>query len=571
MKKRLNTAGRLAAASLALALAVPAAGVSAQSAPAPSASGQPASQSIQPASPVPAPAAASTVVPLRDFSEAIGAVVNWNEADRTAVVARGKIRILAKIGESAIVVNEKQIQLDKPVQLINEKTVVPLAALNEAFGIKADWNAQTNSIIAAKDDYPLLASAFIGALNGGRFADARGYLNGSLQSFMPEQFLMQYWSSIAQMYGQLGPQLSVAESSSSVHRNATVLYQTSAVAPFEMTVRFDTYGGIDDLYISPMVSSSGYTKPVYEDTTKYSEKEVKIGDGPLALPGTLTMPAGNGPFPAVVLVHGSGPNDRDESIGSVKPFRDLAVGLAAQGIAVLRYEKITREHPIKSQRMIAPFTANEETVDDAVSAVQLLKSIEGIDPQQVYVAGHSQGGMLMPRILEEGKGIAGAIVMSGPSRPLEDLLVEQMNVQLELLKQAGQPTELAEQQVAVYEQQVKLLKDPQYSLDNPPKGFLLGSPAWWLDIRNLYAGEEAADQKVPMLILQGGNDVQVFPDNLDGWKKSLSARSDVEYKLYPKVNHTLVEFDGESTGAEYAVPANVPDYIISDIVKWIKP
>lgn len=564
MIKRLNPSGRIAAASLALALAVPAAGVSAQSAPAPSAS-------VQPASPALAPTAASTVVPLRDFSEAIGAVVHWNEADRTAVVARGNIRILAKIGDAAITVNEKRIPLDKPVQLVNEKTVVPLAALNDAFGIKADWNAQTNSVVAAKDDYPLLASAFIGALNGGRFADARGYLNGSLQSLVPEQYLMQFWSGIAQMYGQLGPQLSVTESSSTVHNNAAVLYQTSAVAPFEMTVRFDTYGGIDDLFVSPLVSGGGYTKPAYEDTAKYIEKEVKIGDGPLALPGTLTTPVGNGPFPAVVLVHGSGPNDRDESIGSVKPFRDLAVGLAAQGIAVLRYEKITREHPIKSQRMIAPFTANEETVDDAVSAVQLLKSTEGIDPQKIYVAGHSQGGMLMPRILEEGKGIAGAIVMSGPSRPLEDLLVEQMKVQLELLRKAGQPTHQAEQQVAVYEQQVKLLKDPQYSLANPPKGFLLGSPAWWLDIRNLYAGEEAADQKVPLLILQGGNDVQVSPDNLDGWKKSLSARSDVEYKLYPKVNHTLVEFEGESTGAEYAVPANVPDYMISDIVKWIKP
>lgn len=632
MKKRLTMAGRLAAASLAVALTVPTGIASAQTEPtappAPTASAQPTAPSApaassqptaptapaaasaqpatppepaaasvpsatpsapaassapaaippapaassQPAEPTAAPVAASKLVPLRDFSEATGALVLWNDADRTATVTRWSTTISAKIGESSITVNGKQVPLNEPVQLVNEKTIVPLGALGEALGIQADWNEQTNTIVAAKDDYPLRASAFIAAWNGGRYAEARGYLNDTLRALMPDELLAQYWSSIPRLYGQLGPQLSVTTSASSVHHNATALYRTSVAAPFEITIRFDQNGGIDDLFITPAYANSGYTKPAYDDAATYSEKEVRIGEGPLALPGTLTMPAGEGPFPAVVLVHGSGPNDRDETIGSVKPFRDLAVGLAAQGIAVLRYEKITREHPIKSQGLIAPFTVNEETVDDAVRAVEALKQAEGIDPLRIYVAGHSQGGMLMPRIVEAGqdKEIAGAIILAGPSRPLEDLIVEQLNFQLELLKKAGQPTAAAEQQVAMYEQQIKLLKDPQYSLDNPPQGFLLGNPIWWLDIRNLYAAEAAAGQNVPLLIMQGGNDAQVFSDNLDGWKKALAARSDVEYKLYPKVNHTLVEFDGESTGAEYAVPANVPDYLIADIAAWIK-
>jgi dienelactone hydrolase len=373
-----------------------------------------------------------------------------------------------------------------------------------------------------------------------------------------------------QTFGPLGPQLAVTESASAVHRNATALYQTEAAA-FEITVRFDTHGLIDDLYVSPTISNPNYQTPAYDDPTRYTEKEVTIGDGPLALPGTLTMPVGNGPFPVVVLVHGSGPNNRDESIGAVKTFRDLAVGLAAQGVAVLRYEKVTREHPLKLQLSGKPLTVKEETVDDAIRAVELLRHTSGIDPSRIYVAGHSQGGMLIPRIVEAGQdlGIAGAVVMAGPSRPLEDLIVEQLNFQMGLAKKAGVPTEAMEQQVAQYEKQVQLLKDPQYSVGNPPSGFLLGDPTWWLDIRNWHAGEEAKDQKVPLLILQGENDIQVFPDNMGGWKSSLAARTDVEYKLYPKVNHTLVESAEPSTGREYEVPANVPDYIISDIAKWI--
>src|SRR2546421_397489 len=83
----------------------------------------------------------------------------------------------------------------------------------------------------------------------------------------------------------------------------------------------------------------------FDDAIK--ETEVTVGKGEWVLPGTLPLPTGDGPFPAVVLVHGSGPHDRDETIGPSRPFRDLAGGLASQGIAVLRYEKRTKEHAAK--------------------------------------------------------------------------------------------------------------------------------------------------------------------------------------------------------------------------------
>jgi hypothetical protein len=286
----------------------------------------------------------------------------------------------------------------------------------------------------------------------------------------------------------------------------------------------------------------------------------------------LTLPAGEGPFPAVVLVHGSGPNDRDETIGAVKPFRDLAVGLAAQGIAVLRYEKVTREHHLKAA-LNPMFTVNEETVDDALRAVKLLQTIDGVDASRIFVAGHSQGGMMIPRITDadEDGSIAGVIVISAPAMPLEDLILIQLKNQLELAKKAGSPAAAQlEQQVALYEQQVEMLKDPQYNASNPPKGFALGNPIWWLDIRNHYTAELLKDQSLPALILQGENDAQVPGSSLDDFKKALSGRTNIDYKLYPKVNHTLVEFEGVSTGAEYAIPANVPEYLISDIANWIK-
>ncbi len=142
--------------------------------------------------------------------------------------------------------------------------------------------------------------------------------------------------------------------------------------------------------------------------------------------GHSSLPKGEGPFPAIVLVHGSGPNDRDETIGPCKPFRDLAQGLSSQGIAVLRYEKRTKAHPAALALLPGGITVKEETVDDAAAAVGLLAAHEKIDPKRIFVLGHSLGGSLLPRIAAVRGDIAGLVSLAGSTRPLEDLLLEQV-------------------------------------------------------------------------------------------------------------------------------------------------
>src|SRR5206468_6047038 len=132
-----------------------------------------------------------------------------------------------------------------------------------------------------------------------------------------------------------------------------------------------------------------FAVPPYAKPDSFVEESVTVGkDGEWPLPGTLTVPKGDGPFPAVILVHGSGPHDRDESIGPNKPFRDLAGGLASRGVAVLRYEKRTREHGAKMMAA-APITVKEEVLDDALAAVKLLRREKGVDAGRVYILGHS--------------------------------------------------------------------------------------------------------------------------------------------------------------------------------------
>ena len=123
---------------------------------------------------------------------------------------------------------------------------------------------------------------------------------------------------------------------------------------------------------------------------------VSVGNPPLN--GTLTLPAHKGPFPAVVLVSGSGPNDQDETVGADKPFLDIADGLATLGIASIRYDKRTRDYPGSID--LATFTPTQEYVPDAVAAIHLLKRRSDIDTSRIFVLGHSQGGTFAPKIAE---------------------------------------------------------------------------------------------------------------------------------------------------------------------------
>ena len=156
-----------------------------------------------------------------------------------------------------------------------------------------------------------------------------------------------------------------------------------------------------------------------------SEKII-VGEGSeYPLNGLLTLPdKGRSELPAVVFVHGSGASNMDEQIYKLTPFKDLAEGLAERRIASIRYDKRTYAHAAKMRGVLA--TVEEETIEDAIKAAELLRKDPRIDPDKVFIVGHSLGAMLAPRIDAEGGNFRGLIMMAASPFRLEEIVVKQL-------------------------------------------------------------------------------------------------------------------------------------------------
>jgi alpha-beta hydrolase superfamily lysophospholipase len=274
------------------------------------------------------------------------------------------------------------------------------------------------------------------------------------------------------------------------------------------------------------------------------------------------VPKGSGPFPALVLVHGSGPNDRDESVSGTKVFKDLALGLASRGVAVLRYDKRTKIYPLRFARE-ANFTMTDETVVDAVRAAALLRTEAAVDPRRVFVLGHSQGGYMAPRIGKRDPKLAGLIVCAGNVRPLEDLILEQ-NEYL-----AGLQGQLTPQQRAKLEEVRRQVQEVRNFKAGQKVPALLPVPAaYLLDLQGYNPAAEAQGLSMPLLILQGERDYQVTMRDFALWKAALGGRNNVTLRSYAKLNHLFIAGEGKSTPAEYA-SGHVDRPVVDDIAQWI--
>ena len=424
--------------------------------------------------------------------------------------------------------------------------------------------------VAPEDDLIVKARVFIDALNKADFETAVRDFDATMMKVSGPDKLAEFWKQVPERMGAFKRQTAARRDQFGGYEVALITCEFEKVT-LDARVIFDKEKKIAGFQFVPSLPPAKYEPPPYADPAKFEEREVTVGNDPWTLPATLAFPKGEGPFPALVLVHGSGPNDRDETIGPNKPFQDLAWGLASRGIAVLRHEKRTRIYGPKlvADPKFASLTVKEEAVDDALEAVRLLTNTERIDRRRIFVLGHSLGGMLIPRIALSGKDldIAGFIIMAGLTNPVPETYLRQMTY---LLGLDGETSADDRKQLDEIKRDVARINALRDSDVGKTEKILNASPAYWLDLRGYYPPDIALKVNRPMLILQGSRDYQVTTEDFENWKKTLTGRADAEFKLYPKLNHLFAEGQGLPTPNEYSlVHSSVAEYVVSDIAAFI--
>jgi uncharacterized protein len=395
------------------------------------------------------------------------------------------------------------------------------------------------------------------ALLKGDYAAVAARFDDTMKRVLSAERLRQTCEPIGLMSGKL-VRVEAARTSVVKGYDVVVIPVVFENASWDLKVSLDLQRRVAGLLITPGSGAAGWEPPPYG---RGQSIEAAIKVGPHALNGLLLLPSGKGPFPAVVLVHGSGPHDADETIGPNKPFRDLALGLAARGIASVRYEKRTHAHP-EEFAVTRKYTVAEETVDDAVAAAQLAAAAPAVDARRVWVAGHSLGGLLAPRIAARAPGVvAGIVILAGSTRPLEELVVEQARYL------AGAGSEV----VGKAEAFAKIVRDPR--LADGQAVDLLGTTlpgSYFIDLRRYDPARTVASLHVPVLVLQGERDYQVRRADYDGWTKALAGRTNARFRLYPSLNHLFEAGEGASLPAEYFRPGlHVAPEVIADVADFI--
>jgi dienelactone hydrolase len=291
------------------------------------------------------------------------------------------------------------------------------------------------------------------------------------------------------------------------------------------------------------------------------------------LNGLLTLPENiTEPVPAVVFVHGSGSSNMDEKVGQLTPFKDLAEGLANKGIASIRYDKRSFAHGLKMVRDKSTIiTVKEETIDDAILATELLKKDSRIDFHNIFIIGHSMGGMLAPRIDSEGGKYKGLIIMAGTPRKLEDVMLEQNEAVLGSTK--GLVNWIVRKQVA----KLSGLFSGLYELsdEEAKKKKVMGGTTlyYFKEMGEHSVADYLATTKKPMLIVQGEKDFQVSVEkDFNEYKRLLNDKTNVDFRLYENLNHAFVNYlysDILKAKQEYNTERHIGEEVISDIADWI--
>jgi len=438
------------------------------------------------------------------------------------------------------------------VPLMNRLAVLPLILSTLILAGSAVGAADKPAPTAGASDQ--ITETLLSAMKAQNYSAAFGMFDATMRSAVSEEKLRTVWS--AQL-GTFGPLVSwrITQSAQAQGLDVRIALLKFDHGELQATVAIhpDTQE-VAGFVIKPVPSPAKPAPPaLYVHPSDFRAVDVSVGTAPFVLGGTLTVPVGLGPFPGVVLLHGSGPQDRDETIGASKVFKDLAEGLASRGIEVLRYDKRTF---VYGPQLADSISVDDEVTVDAVAAVAALRARPEIDPQRVFVIGHSLGALLAPEVAVRSEHVAGVVLLAPPGRALWDVALSQM-------RYIGAPPK----DIAEAERKVAQIKDGTLGAER-----FLGAPqSYWKDLAAHDGIAMAKKFARPILLLRGGRDYQVIEEDLEAWRRGLAGTPNVEIVTLTGLNHLFISGSGKPGPGEYGKPDHVDGSVIDKLAAFIAP
>lgn len=406
-----------------------------------------------------------------------------------------------------------------------------------------------------------IAASFAESLAKGKYADAAKAFDETMSKAVTLDKLQAAWEAPAAQYG--GFRSFGTPAVQDIKEYKVVLIPCEyAHGSLRLQLAISQTGRVAGMFWKPGETAASMPAPPPPPAT-VTQRDVKVGGGEWVLPATLTLPKSGKPRAGIVLVHGSGPQDRDETIGFNKPFLELAWGLGAKGIATLRYDKRTLAH--RDKMLNRTITIREEVLDDALAALATLRRQPEMAGVPIFLLGHSLGGSLAPEIAHIDGKLTGVILMAGVARGFADVLLDQAAYLATFQRDPETKSRLDE-----FNRTVELLRAHKLK----PGESLLGADAvYWYDLA-AHSGQAALDHaaklKCAVLVLQGGRDYQATSADFALWQKAVADNPKAACKLFDDLNHLFAAGKGKATPMEYTAdqPLHVDPRVIELIAQW---
>jgi uncharacterized protein len=391
---------------------------------------------------------------------------------------------------------------------------------------------------------------------------AHDHFDEKMKSKLSEEQLIQIWKTLTVRHGNF---VKIIKTQSNVLQDSVLKVESYCIFEngkiiIQTSINLIT-NKIIGLFFRPDYIRGDYQLPNYIRTNSYIEKQLnfKKNDSSI-IQGTITWPNNKLSFTLVILIPGSGQVDRDVTIASNKPFKDIALSLSSNGVASYRYDKSTF-----TNRRFTPNSFEEEYIDDLDYLLNQFKKNDSID--SIILLGHSLGTLAAIIEATKNKYIDGLILMACGARPLEDLIIEQTDYLLKhsAVSQDDSLTLIKLKDAAI---KVKLKQyDQDISFDPLP---LKMKASYWKSLEPLIPTHLCKQLSIPILFMQGKRDYQVNLIDFEIWKADFRHKKNANFILYEQLNHLFFEGTGYSVPKEYLVTKNIPEYVISDIIKWLQ-